>query len=311
MRTVLEERHLIDRYLQGELSGIELDNFNLRMKSEDGFRSDVELQKLIYAGIQKANHDKLKAVIVSSIGYRKLLVPFALKMIVTFFVVTLVGISFWFYVGNETVSRDQSKSWFAFLNSKKSVPEDKEVTVKQKLEARQQVSEIPDSSSADNNRSDSSVDSTKSKFAVSEMEQDSTVPALSEADIIVKQDELLISSNIPVADKSNRDPGSSDGTHTEDVVRQLNPAADLPESEPVSTHIQVEFWVSPVNYRGYKMSKNKLILFGIDEPQDVKLYRVNDTLYMTYLKGYYRLNDSFEFVSYHKLRDNEIPLAIK
>ena len=94
-------------------------------------------------------------------------------------------------------------------------------------------------------------------------------------------------------------------------MSKLNPAADLPEEEKVSSDYQVEFWVSPINYRGYKMSKNKLILFGIDEPEAVKLYRVKDALYMSYLKDYYRLNASFDFMSYQKLKEADIPLAIK
>ena len=59
------------------------------------------------------------------------------------------------------------------------------------------------------------------------------------------------------------------------------------------------------------MSKNKLVLFGIEEPDAVKLYRVNDGIYMSYLKEYYKLNDTFDFVSYQKLKETEIPLAIR
>jgi hypothetical protein len=311
MKKSIDDRHLIDRFLLGELSGIERENFNLRVREEEAFRNEVELHKVIYAGIQKANQDKLKRVILSSLNYRKPTVPFALKMIVTFLVVTGFGITLWFYVGNESSTRDQSKSWFAFLKSKKSADNTAIEVPRQKSPSRSRIVTTTDSVSLKEDANRPVSDSVQHQIPNDRTELDSLQPSAINEEIIVKQDQLMIGTTIVVEDKSAGGTEGKDNQLTNGALSKLNPSSDLPEEEKVTSDYQVEFWVSPINYRGYKMSKNKLILFGIDEPEAVKLYRVNDALYMSYLKDYYRLNASFDFMSYQKLKEAEIPLAIK
>ena len=306
----IEDRHLIDRYLQEDISGIELENFLQRLKSDDDLARQVEFQRLIYNGIQKANRDKLREVIISSINYRKPVVPFALKMIVTFLVVTVIGISLWFYVGNETANRDQSNSWFAFLKSKSKTESVKEVEEKTKTSTRQKNSSPEDTVAEVKTLEISEGDSLAVEDQKSIPSADSIPINTEDANIVVKQDQLLISTTLNVEDKTDAG-NSSEESLSKDAVEHLNPAADLPEKEKTTSAFIVEFWVSPINYRGYKMSKNKLILFGIEEPDAVKLYRVNEGIYMSYLKEYYKLVDSFDFLSYQKLKETEIPLAIR
>ncbi|CAN5459283.1 hypothetical protein BH11BAC1_BH11BAC1_08590 [soil metagenome] len=304
----IEDKHLIDRYLQGEVSGIEMENFSLRLNADANFKHEVEIQQIIYSGIQKASKDKLQNLIIASLDYRKPRVPFALKMIVTFLAVTGVGISLWFYVGNEGAKDDQARSWFAFLKSKKNPEELKQELLTQKPEARQKQVTISDSLPHQKQVVVQMMDSADQTYLT---EPDSITPKLEEEEIIVKQDQLLVSAMISIENKDDDKNVEKDESLANEAVHLLNPAADLPEVEKQAASCQVEFWVSPINYKGYKMSKNKLILFGIDEPDDVKLYRVNNGLFMSYLKEYYRLTDSFDFVSYQKLRDSEIPLAIR
>jgi hypothetical protein len=59
------------------------------------------------------------------------------------------------------------------------------------------------------------------------------------------------------------------------------------------------------------MSKNKLILYGIEEPDAVKLYRMNDVLFMKYGNEFFRLVNTFDFLSYQRLKENDVPLAIR
>ncbi|MEO8086072.1 MAG: hypothetical protein ABI763_04590 [Bacteroidota bacterium] len=303
----LEDKHLIDRYLQGEVSGIEMENFSRRLEADAIFKHEVEVQQIIYSGIQKASKDKLQNLIIDSLDYRKPRVPFALKMIITFLAVTGVGITLWFYVGNEGAKDSQARSWFAFLKSKKNTEEVKQEIQKQKPETRQKIAANSDSLVQQNQVVQKGDTGEKANMT----EPDSVAPSIAEEEIIVKQDQLLVSANILIENKDEEKDTEKNKTLTDEAVQLLNPGADLPEVEKPAASYQVEFWVSPINYKGYKMSKNKLILFGIDEPEAVKLYRVNNGLFMSYLKEYYHLNDSFDFVSYQKLKDSEIPLAIR
>jgi len=311
MDTSIQERHLIERYLQQELSGIELESFNERLKEDENFKRQVELQKLIYSGIQKAHHEKLKGIIFASLNYRKPVVPFALKMIVTFLVVTGVGITLWFYTGTDSGNKEQAKSWFAFLKNVKTDSESQHEGPKMKPETKTKFIEPHDTTALADAVPQPSNDSTIRSNADLNAAPDSVTIGDKEENIVVKQDQLLISSTLTVEDKSGENEPQKDESLANEAVQKLNPGADLPVPENVPSSFLVEFWVSPINYKGYKMSKNKLILFGIEEPDAVKLYRVRNELYMVYLKDFYRLDNSFDFVSYQKLKDSEIPLAIR
>jgi len=306
----IEDRHLIDRYLQDDISGIELENFLQRMKADETLAKQVEIQRLIYAGIQKANLENLKEVIISSLDYRKPVVPLALKMIVTFIVITVAGISLWSYLGNETANKDLSNSWFAFLKSKNKDEPVKVSEEKVSRAPRQKILIPADTAAAASLQEPVGKDSLDAEPKSASLPADSVTVTSEDENIVVKQDQLLIATTMIVEDKSEEGK-EVDESLSKGAVEHMNPAADLPEKEEPPSSFVIEFWVSPINYRGYKMSKNKLVLFGIEEPDAVKLYRVNDGIYMSYLKEYYRLNDTFDFMSYQKLKEAEIPLALK
>src|SRR5215216_5215089 len=101
MSLSIHERHMVDRYLNGELSGIELEEFKEKLKATAAFAHEVELQKVIYSGIAHAREEEIKRKIRAAINYRKARVPFALKLILVFLVILVFGITFWSYVGNE------------------------------------------------------------------------------------------------------------------------------------------------------------------------------------------------------------------
>ena len=256
----IEEKHLIDRYLQEGLTGLEKEQFISRINSDEKFRQEVELQRIIIAGIQFANHERLKQIILSSTQYRKPAVPVALKMIITFLVVTVAGISLWFYVGNESTDREQTKSWFAFLRSKKTDDVIAQETPRHKTDLKFKTIISADTAASGTQVDTESEDSLASDDSKGSIETDSLAPQNKVEDIIVKQDQLMIETSIPVEDKSGESTEANEGQLTADAVSKLNPASDLPETEALPSDYFVEFWVSPINYRGYKMSKNKLVL---------------------------------------------------
>ena len=67
--------------------------------------------------------------------------------------------------------------------------------------------------------------------------------------------------------------------------------------------------MSPVNYRGYKLINEKIILFGIEEPDAVQLFSKEEKLWMKYGQTFYCLEHSDNFESF--VPTSEIPSAIK
>ncbi len=312
------DRNLVNRYLSGDLSGIELENFREMMQDDVAFKAEVNFQHLLRSGILFSKEEELKKRILTAIGFRKAHVPYALKLIVTFIVVTTFGITFWFYIGKDSATHRKVDLLFPFLSKEKDKNAEKKV-------ARDKIaSEYPKAVPIDSTDVNSmSQNSNENSAATSELIEDENKLSSNDDtsrvnnednDIVIKKDQLLISLSLPVNEKTTEKKLQENVqvSATENVVQKLNPAANIPEGrEEVTANIEVEFWVSPVNYRGYKMTKNKLLLFGIEEPDGVKLFRSNDVLYMKYNNDFFHLVNTFEFLSYQRLKETDIPLAIK
>jgi hypothetical protein len=293
MSSSIHERHLIDRYLNGELSGLELEEFNNRLSSDGGFLQVMELQKVIYNGASHAREEEIKRKIRCSINYRKTFVPFALKLIITFFFILILGILFWSYVGNEF---ERFKPYNNFISIFKKQPKD---TAFEKNKSREPV-KIENEGAKNIHMADTSVKDTTN------LSSDTTAAVEAEGeDIEVKKDIMIVSILLPVMDKSLQKVESQ----SNDIAEKL-PEADLPFEGRVDT-FTVEFWVSPIHYKGYKMSKNKLLLFGIENIEDVKLYRVNNVIYMRYGESLYPLSFTYDFMPYQKLKEAETPQELK
>ena len=107
-------------------------------------------------------------------------------------------------------------------------------------------------------------------------------------DFVVMKDELLFVKNISVSGKSNKNNKSDkklDSLLTENII-----------NESAKNVFHVEFWKSPINYNGYKMINNRIILFGIYQYNNLKLRFINDNLYLDYLGSFYLIKDVSDFM---------------
>lgn len=313
-----EGRILIERYLDGSLSGLELQQFMDRLERDDDFRRKVSFQNLLQEGIQMADDDRIKQALVSATGYKKSKVPFGLKLIATFFLVTLLGIILWDYVGTNSNHSPRSYFSFSFFKKKESPPEeiksDKQST--RKKEEKQTPPE-PTGSVEESSMEPDLENPEKSAEQILQQDTDTTnIASKDQPDFVIKKDQLLISYQIAAIEKGS--PSDKPETNTaagsslsQSAVEKLNPSAGLVEKEIPTANYEVEFWISPINYRGYKLINNKLILFGIEEPDAVKLFRIEGDLFMRYGNDYYRLWPGTEFMAYKRVRDMDLPLTIK
>ena len=132
--------------------------------------------------------------------------------------------------------------------------------------------------------------------------------------LVVKKDQLLIAQSLFILEDSaigKKAKAEKQNTLSEEVAGKLSPAAGLEKVEKDDQRprqILVEFWVSPINYKGYKMYRNKLVLFGMEEPDGVKLYRKDGKLYLKTLNKYFLIEQSEEFTSYQPVKDKEFSI---
>jgi hypothetical protein len=292
-----QDRILIERYLDNRLSGYELQQFMLRLENEPAFREKVSFQNLMMESIREADQHNLAEQVKANIRYKKSLVPFGLKLIMTFLLITAGGIVLWNYVGPEHQhSRVLS---FDFLKPDKDKPEEQP---QPKTFAVKKDSIVKDTSTVA-----ADVNTVPETTAVTDsLSGDEYSPD----DIVIKKDQLLVSYTLKVIPIDPPDKKDTLKDLSQTTASKLNPPAGLPEDTERELY-DVEFWVSPINYKGYRLSHDRLVLFGIEEPDAVRLFYFDGKLVMNYGHNYFSLHPSNEFVSFSSIKEIDLPSALK
>lgn len=125
-------------------------------------------------------------------------------------------------------------------------------------------------------------------------------------DIIVKKDELLMVKNIDVIYVNQ---AISSGKNAKDSL--LHQTSGIRDDNNVKFSYSMEFWKSPINYKGYKMSKNKIVLYGMNPGEILKLYKFNDNIFLKTSVYVYRLDYSGDFKQLEKLSDESLLAKFK
>ena len=78
-----------------------------------------------------------------------------------------------------------------------------------------------------------------------------------------------------------------------------------------SISLLVEFWKSPLNYHGYKYSKNKMVLFGIESGDVEGIYHTDNFTYIKAANSVYRIELTNDFHSFERISDPSIIGSLK
>lgn len=122
-------------------------------------------------------------------------------------------------------------------------------------------------------------------------------------EIIVRKDELLATRQVDMANLSVNANGN------DSLLQKVSGIRD--DKNTVKQPMNVEFWRSPINYKGYKMAKNKIVLFGVAEQDDVKLYRLEEGHYIKLQQGVYKIDYTNDFRQFERINDESILARIK
>lgn len=74
--------------------------------------------------------------------------------------------------------------------------------------------------------------------------------------------------------------------------------------EGPSKNIVVEKWYSPVNYRGYKFNRKKLLLYGVDKAAPVDVYFYLGEYYFAFDLRVYNLDETSKNVAFESVKDS-------
>jgi hypothetical protein len=118
---------------------------------------------------------------------------------------------------------------------------------------------------------------------------------LREDDIKVAQEELLSVKNIKVIDL---DTHSKRDTLTGQLAGVTS--ADYPNL------FFVEFWKTPLNSKGYRMTRNRVILYGLSDFSSITIYKVDDNFYLKNDDVVYKISSGTEFKPMELVNDSQL-----
>jgi hypothetical protein len=170
-----------------------------------------------------------------------------------------------------------------FNNLKSSLSSDKVTVVEQKVET-------------DEEKEKSKKERFKIKMGkhdkVNYKEVDSIINSDAGLNIVV--DQLLSTKVIKVINLSS-DP-SNDSLAQK--VAGVNPLS--------SESYTIEFWRTPLNSKGYRFQKNKVMLYGVNDHTDLLLYQLEGRYYIKSFEVVYQLESSSDFQPLVKVNDPEL-----
>jgi hypothetical protein len=162
------------------------------------------------------------------------------------------------------------------------------------------------SPSAEENQS---VKNQTNSSALDSLSADSSELFQSEEEIVVLQrDEMISSGTIEIINldfKNDNNNFSNDSLLAE--TAEIKPEKKISE---LKVSWIVEYWSSPVNYKGYRIGKNRFILFGIDPDAPIKAYLFNGDFFLKTGDGVFKLEYSNEFLPFIKTDNNAALSAI-
>ncbi len=168
----------------------------------------------------------------------------------------------------QIVEADQDVEEMA-INTK----DDQYIVADKKLDKK--IDRLEDSLISLKNRIDSLNASEEVSIAVKQDSNDFGFDSLliSGEDILVERDLLLSSELIKIEYAMDEEKIDTTDVLMDSLKYKLN----IEESKP-SEYLKVELWKSPLNYRGYKMSKSTLIVYGLLNELILHAYSQGDTI---------------------------------
>ncbi len=108
-------------------------------------------------------------------------------------------------------------------------------------------------------------------------------------------DELLSSRSIKIISLTENNNGDSLATL----------AAGVRYNQPPES-FQLEFWRTPLNSKGYRFYKNKIMLYGLNDHANIMLYQLNGKYFIKSFEMVYELKNNQDFQPLIRVNNSEL-----
>jgi len=141
-------------------------------------------------------------------------------------------------------------------------------------------------------------------FPDNQSEEANKVVSNLEAEIQVSKDELINILSFPLKDLDRVEIKKSSDT----LLQQFEGQAVNPDKR----NYQIEFWKSPINYKGYKMIRNRIVVFGLDPAEQTTVIKYENQIFLKSGLIFYTLKMTDEFEALKKTEEDiKTKIAVK
>ena len=130
--------------------------------------------------------------------------------------------------------------------------------------------------------------------------------SISSDEVVVRKDEMVGAKTLEVI---NLNPASTRTNAKDSLLQKISGVQE--DKNTGKQLFNIEFWQSPLNYKGYKMSKSKIVLFGLASDEGIKVFKTDDAIYLKNMTAVYRLDYASELKPYEKISDESIISKLK
>lgn len=134
----------------------------------------------------------------------------------------------------------------------------------------------------------------------------SSISSTSSEEIVVRKDELLSTKTIEII---NLSPLASSRNSKDSLLQKVSGIKD--DKNGTKQFINIELWQSPLNYKGYKMSKYKIALYGLTSLEGLKVYILDDVIYLKSGATVNKLENSSDFRPYERITEENLISKLK
>jgi len=92
----------------------------------------------------------------------------------------------------------------------------------------------------------------------------------------------------------------------EELTKDTSLQVSLGIEEVQIKSIYIEFWESPLNFEGYKLSKKKIIVYGLSPLFDYKMYKKKGYYYFAYHDVYFKMKETQDFLPFAEVSKSEV-----
>ena len=310
--------HWINDYLKGNLQGIALDEFKQRLKEDPAFAEEVKLQKEIASAISSVREEELRAILKQQAEVKYFSNMWGNKWTYASAAILALFVSLFFIMKNyvpdtanervtiEEASDEQGRD----LGMVDTTEVDTQTLATNQQPAPPPQLEIVEDDLAEEEEMDDEIAEVldESEHIVAhDLDMDDTIEFAGRTDANgysytptedVKRDELVGTKAFVVLiyDQKTIETRINENA-TKDTLRKVEsyddsytskkPASAESEVQQSQRTIVVEFWKSPINYKGYRYESGKLKIYGVAQTANITFKELDNRLYVNIDGTYY------------------------